>query len=164
MDILVSFLIQYIYPYSTTFLTIQMYILGISKEKFQWNENLGGGFKYLFFNPIPGDDDSIWRVYLFLIGGFNHPTRNIFTPSSDGRCGKDKNLEQEDPGLGEKGGKGWWVVQVVIDFPKGKSSWESKGICPPSPINKALLRDYEAHWLSLIRPAIRAGYFLGGGV
>ncbi len=65
MDILVSFLIQYIYPYSTTFLTIQMYILGISKEKFQWNENLGGGFKYLFCNPIPGDDDSIWRVDFF---------------------------------------------------------------------------------------------------
>ena len=25
-----------------------------------------------------------------------------------------------------------------------------------------MIRDYEAHWFPLIRPAIRAGYFLGG--
>ena len=69
-------------------------------------------------------------------------------------------------------------AKLIFTGIKDRGSWEilrsweqgePKGPDPPNATVKLqeiaglMIRDYENHWFPLIRPAIRAGYFLGGG-
>ena len=61
-------------------------------------------------------------------------------------------------------------ILIFQRFREDTKSWEPKGTRDPMPrgnpqeIAGLMIRDYENHWFPLIRPAIRAGFFLGGGV